>query len=72
MGYSDENIRKAVDSVFSVYDADKNGFLDRKESRTYIRVCLQNMGIKRDPTEQENESTFTSIDTNCDGKISRE
>lgn len=46
-GYSDDDLRNAVNAVFDNYDTDKNGTLDANEITKLINDALKHMGQKR-------------------------
>lgn len=71
MSYSEEQLRSAVDAVFSKFDADKSGTLEKGELKALISAALKHMNAGRDPTEQEVDSLMKTVDVNNDQKISK-
>lgn len=73
MGYSDEDLRKAVDAVFGAFDADNSGTLEQNEVFNLISAALKNMDppCNRDPTKEEVQALVQATDTSGDGKISK-
>lgn len=47
MGYSDQELRDAVDAVFGQFDTDKSSTLDRNEVVNLINAALSQMGESR-------------------------
>ena len=73
MGYSDDQLRQAVDAVFGAFDADNSGTLDRNEVFNLISAAMKNMNppCNRDPTQEEVNALVQASDTSGDGKISK-
>lgn len=68
---SDAAIKKLVEDAFHKYDANFNGTLDVKEVGMLMNDCMRH---KNEPeaTEDEIAEFFASIDTDGDGKVTRE
>lgn len=47
MSYSEEQLKAAVDAVFTKFDTDKSGTLDRAEITKLINEALKSMGSGR-------------------------
>ena len=43
MGYTDEQLRNAVDAVFSQFDADNSGALDANEVHNLINAAMKHL-----------------------------
>lgn len=71
MGYTDQQLRDAVDAVFSRFDADNSGTLEVAEVANLINAALQQMGAGRQATQQEIQSLISAVDKNSDGKIAK-
>jgi len=52
MGYSDQELKAAVDAVFDQFDTDKSFSLDRNEVVNLINAALAQMGATRKATPQ--------------------
>lgn len=68
---SEDTIKKLVDDAFLKYDLNKNGTLDVKEVGVLMNDCMRR---KNEPeaTIEDIEEFFASIDTDGDGKVTRE
>lgn len=71
MGYSDQQLRDAVDAVFSQFDKDGSGTLDVQEVTALINAALSNMKANRQATQQEVQGLINAVDKNSDGKIAK-
>jgi len=63
-------LRKLSDEVFTKYDKDSNGYLDRSELLAMLEEIGQKVGEV--PKEHEVNAIYEDLDVNQDGKISRE
>ena len=50
-------------------DTDKNGVLDKEETRKYLVDTLTKLGFRNEFSQDNFESIFTSLDTDSSGKI---
>jgi Ca2+-binding EF-hand superfamily protein len=71
MGYSDEELRNAVDAVFGQFDKDGSNTLDAGEVANLINAALTQMGANRQATQQEVNGLISAVDKNNDGKIAK-
>ena len=73
MAISDEQLREAVDAVFSQFDADGSNTLDKNEVFNLICAAMDKMDPKpdRQPTHEEVDALVAHCDTSGDGKISK-
>lgn len=71
LGYSAEEIREAVNYIFSKYDTNRDGLLDRGEVKQLITASLLHMGSTHSPSELEIAEFIFSMDKNNDGKLSK-
>lgn len=51
MSYSEDQLRQAVDQVFTNYDKDHSGFLDVSEVTALINDALKHMNAGRQATQ---------------------
>ena len=51
MGYSDQELRAAVDAVFGQFDTDGSNTLDRAEVANLINAALKQMKAGRQATQ---------------------
>lgn len=71
MGYSDQELRAAVDAVFDQFDTDKSQSLDRNEVVNLVNAALQSMGVARQASSEEVNGLIEAVDKNNDGKIAK-
>ena len=71
MSYSDQQLRDAVDAVFSQFDADNSNTLDRGEVTALINAALNQMGANRQASPEEINGLIQAVDSNNDGKIAK-
>ena len=71
MGYSDADLRAAVDAVFDQFDADKSNSLDRNEVLNLINAALKHMNAGRQATQEEVDALIQAVDTSGDKKIAK-
>ena len=71
MGYTDEQLRSAVDNVFKQFDRDNSGTLEIAEVAALINAALSNMNAKRQSTQEEVMGLIKAVDKNNDGKIAK-
>ena len=72
MSYSNDQLREAVDAVFSQFDADNSQTLDRNELRNLLNAALGHMGAGREVTEEEVNGLLQATDSSGDGKITKQ
>ena len=72
MSYSDQQIRGAVDSVFTQFDRDNSNSLDANEVGNLINAALKHMSSGRQVTQQELNQFIKNVDTTGDGKIQKQ
>jgi Ca2+-binding EF-hand superfamily protein len=71
MSYSDQQLRDAVDAVFTQFDADKSGHLDANEVGNLINAALKHMNAGRQVSQQEVNQFIKAVDNSGDGKIQK-
>ena len=64
------NIQEFVDSVFSTYDADNSGSLEKSEARNFLRDLFKAMEV--DVDGDQINYVIQKIDDSGDGTISKE
>ncbi len=67
---SEENLRDAADALFDANDKDGTGFIEREEFYDIVVQFSQTMEIPAPSNNQINE-IITSLDSNNDGKFSK-
>ncbi len=71
MGYTDQQLRDAVDAVFAQFDKDNSGTLEVAEVTNLINAALSNMKANRQATQEEVNGLIQAVDKNSDGKIAK-
>ena len=64
-------IQQTVEAVWSNYDTDGNGFLDRDETFNFVLDSLRSMGQEANLTREAFEEAFAEYDADGTGKISK-
>ncbi len=71
MGYSEQELRAAVDAVFGQFDKDNSNTLDRAEVLSLVNAALGQMGAGRQATNEQVNALINAVDKNNDGKIAK-
>lgn len=71
MPYTDQDLRNAVDAIFTSYDKDNSGTLDSNEVTNLINDALKHMKANRSTTTKEVEDLIKTVDKNSDGKVAK-
>ena len=58
--------------MWSQYDADGNGFLDKQETIRFVMDTLKSMGTTDNISQEDMDSAFAEFDTDKTGKITKE
>jgi Ca2+-binding EF-hand superfamily protein len=68
---SDDQLRQAIDAIFSKYDTDKSGTLEGSEIFSLISDAFKSLGRNKQVKEDEVNQFIKAIDKNGDSKISK-
>jgi len=68
---SDDQLRQAVEAIFSKYDADKSGTLEGSEVIKLISDAFKSLGRNKEASPEEIALFLKAVDKNGDGKISK-
>lgn len=68
---SDDQLRQAIEAIFSKYDVDKSGTLEGNEIFNLINDAFKSLGRNRQVKEDEVTQFIKAIDKNGDSKISK-
>lgn len=71
MATSIEDIIQVADGIFSSYDKDDSGFIDRAELKTIMTELFKQVKTTLIVTDQKINQTFSNLDKNSDDKLSR-
>lgn len=68
---TDDQLRQAIDAIFSKYDTDKSGTLEENEVFNLINDAFKSLGRNRDVSQQEVNQFISTIDKDGDHKIAK-
>lgn len=68
----EKEFSKIVDLAFDAADKDKSGFVERNELKDVMTKAFQEFGAPSPPTEVDIDEELKKLDTNKDGKISKD
>lgn len=68
---SDEQLKQAINAVFSKYDADKSGTLDFSEVKNVIADAFKQIGTTRSVTNEDVKKLIGAVDKDNDFKITK-
>jgi Ca2+-binding EF-hand superfamily protein len=68
---TDDQLRQAVEAIFSKYDADKSGTLEGSEVVKLISDAFKSLGRNKEASPEEINLFLKAVDKNGDGKISK-
>ncbi|KAF0684953.1 Aste57867_23110 [Aphanomyces stellatus] len=72
MSEIEQAVNACIEDIWASYDTDKNGFLDRDETKQFVEAVLAKMqedGVDVDPMDFD--ECFDGYDKNGDGKLSK-
>ena len=72
MGDIDQIIEKCIDDIWKNYDKDNSGFLDKEETKEFVKNTLNEMGETGEFAEQDFEACFKEFDKDGNGTISKD
>ena len=68
---NDEQLRHAIDAVFSKYDTDKSQTLDFAEVKNVIQSAFTQLGATKSVTDDDVKKFVGAVDKNHDYKITK-
>ena len=68
----DEIINQTIDDIWSNFDKDNSGYLDKNETKAFINSTLTEIGENSEYGEAEFEKCFKEFDKDGNGTISRD
>ena len=72
MGYTDDQLRQAVDAVFQQFDKDNSGYLDQQETYNLICAAMKHLDPNKPaPTQDDVNKFIQAVDSSNDGKIQK-
>ena len=64
-------IQQCVDDIWSEYDKDNSGFLDKEETKQFVKNTLNEMQDNNDFSETDFEACFLDFDRDGSGTVHR-
>ena len=68
----DQVIKKCVDEIWAKYDSDGNGYLDKQETKQFVKDTLQDMSDGDGFNDGDFEECFSEFDKDGSGTIEKE
>ena len=68
----DQIIDNTIEEIWTNYDKDNSGFLDKTETKQFVKNTLLEVNEKGDFSESEFEKCFKEFDKDGNGQISRD
>jgi hypothetical protein len=68
---SDQEIQNVIEQIWSIYDIDNSGALDKKETKKLMMDTLGRLPHDQLYSEDVFSKTFTSLDKNGSGTIEK-
>jgi Ca2+-binding EF-hand superfamily protein len=65
-------IEKIISKIWKNYDRDNSGFLDKPESREFVKNALTEMGENGEFSEADFDVCFREFDTDRNGTIAKD
>ena len=65
-------IENSIDAIWKAYDKDDSGFLDKAETKTFVKNTLSEMGENGEFSEADFEACFKEFDKDGSGTISKD
>ena len=67
----DTIINKCVDDIWDKYDKDMSGFLDKEETKAFVKDTMQEMSDNGEWKDEEFEKCFAEFDKDGSGTIEK-
>ncbi len=64
-------MKKSIDLFMKTHDRDSSGFLDKKETRSFLSEIITNMGMKDTMSKDDYDEIYVKFDLNGDGMIQK-
>ena len=68
----DSIIEKCIEDIWKNYDKDRSGFLDKSETKLFVKNTFQEMGESGEFSEADFEACFKEFDKDGNGTISKD
>lgn len=68
----ERRIENCVNEIWSTYDKDNSGFLDKRETRAFIKSQLGKMGLEGEIPEALMDMCFQAFDKDGSGTVTRD
>jgi Ca2+-binding EF-hand superfamily protein len=64
-------LNKSIDLLMKTHDRDSSGYLDKKETRSFLSEIITNMGMKDTMSKDDFDEIYAKFDLNGDGMIQK-
>ena len=68
----DEVIANCVDDIWAIYDVDNSGYLDKDETRNFVKKTLHDMSDSGEFSEEDFDACFKEFDKDGSGTIEKD
>ena len=68
----EEVLQSTVDEIWSKYDKDKNGHLDRSEMKAFVQETMSTAGVEKKISQDEFDKIFEQVDRDESGTIEKD
>jgi Ca2+-binding EF-hand superfamily protein len=72
MSSLEKTVRDVIEVVWGQYDKDKSGFLDKKETKGFVKSILNELGESSKFSDKEFDSHFKAYDKDSSNALSKE
>ncbi len=68
----EEVLQSTVDEIWSKYDTDNNGRLDKSEMRAFVEATMTQAGVNKTITDEDFKKIFEQVDKDESGTIEKD
>ena len=68
----DSIIDQCIETIWTTYDKDNSGVLEKAETKEFVKITLQETGQSGEFSDQEFDACFQEFDKNGNGTISKD
>ena len=68
----EEALMKTVDEIWTQYDKDGNGVLDKTEMRSFVEATITQSGVNKVVTDEEFNQIFAQFDLDSSSTIEKD
>ena len=67
----DQAIQGVIDQIWETYDVDKNGSLDKEETKKFVQDTLGNLGSGDEFSQEAFDEVFATFDKDKSGTVEK-